>query len=240
VRVGGAPRPAGLKAVDVTAATPEETARAMDTFLATVTGRPSRTVIVTSSERADVAMSAAGWAARSGSPILYATRDAVPEATRLALATHAKPRIYLLGGEDVLGPAVAKALGALGRVTRVAGADATATSVAAARLRDGTVGWGVVDPGHGLVFASAARPADAAAAAPLSASGSWGPLLVLPSGGALPEGLRAFLLDIQPGYEDDPVRGVYNHGWIVGDRATVPLATQAAIDALLEITQVTK
>ena len=37
-----------------------------------------------------------------------------------------------------------------------------------ARYRDGAFGWGIVDPGHGLVFARAGRPLDAAAAAPLS------------------------------------------------------------------------
>jgi hypothetical protein len=183
-------------------------------------------------------MAAAGWAARTGSPILYATRDALPEITRLAIEAHSRPRIYVLGGEDAIGAAVERALGRLGRVRRVAGADATSTSIAVARLRDGTAGWGVDDPGHGLVFASASRPLDAVAAAPLSNAGSYGPLLVLPAGGAVPSGLRDYLLDIQPGYDENPVRGVYNHGWIVGDRTAVPLATQSAIDDLLEISPV--
>jgi hypothetical protein len=238
VRVGDVPRPQGLKVVDVIAPTPEETARAMDTFFSTAAGKPSRTVIVTTSERADIAMAAAGWAARTGSPILFATRDAVPEVTTAALQAHSRPRIYLLGGEDVLGKAVQDALAKLGRVTRVSGADATTTSIAAARLRDSAAGWGIDDPGHGLVFASAARPLDAAAAAPLSNSGTYAPLLVLPKGGALPGPLRDFLLDIQPGYGENPVRGVYNRGWIVGDRTAVPLATQSAIDDLLEISPV--
>jgi hypothetical protein len=238
VRVGDVPRPEGLKAADVIAPTPEETARAMDTFLTTAAGKPSRTVIVTTSERPEIAMAAAGWAARTGSPILFATRDAVPEVTAAALQAHSRPRIYLLGGEDVLGTPVAEALGKLGRVTRVSGADATTTSIAAARLRDGAAAWGVDDPGHGLVFASQARPLDAAAAAPLSASGTYGPLLVLPADGTIPAPLRDYLLDIQPGYGENPVRGVYNHGWIVGDRTAVPLATQSVLDDLLEISPV--
>jgi hypothetical protein len=238
VRVGDVPRPEGLRVADVRAPSPEEAARAMDTFVSGAAGRPSRTVIVTTSERPEIAMAAAGWAARKGAPILFASRDAVPEATRLALATHSRPRIYLLGGEDALSARVATELGRLGRVTRVAGADATATSVAAARLRDGAGGWAVDDPGHGLVFASQAAPLQAVAAAPLSNAGSYGPLLVLPADGAVSPALREYLLDIQPGFGDDPVRGVYNHAWIVGDRAAVPLATQAAIDDLLEISPV--
>jgi ell wall binding domain 2 (CWB2) len=238
VRVGEVPRPSGLRAVDVVGPTPEETARAVDTFATNVAGSPARSVIVASSERPELAMSAAGWAARSGSPVLYATRDALPEVTQLAIRAHSRPRIYVLGGEDAIGAGVEQALARLGRVTRVAGADATATSIAAARLRDGVAGWGIDDPGHGLVFASARRPLDAVAAAPLSASGTYGPLLVLPSDGSVPEALRSYLLDIQPGYRENPVRGVYNHGWIVGDRTAVPLATQSAIDALLEISPV--
>ena len=38
-----------------------------------------------------------------------------------------------------------------------------------------------------------------------------------PRGNALPAPVQDFLLDIQPGYDQDPVRGVYNHGWMVGD-----------------------
>jgi putative cell wall-binding protein len=238
VRVGDVPRPAGLKAVDVTAATAEETARAMDTFASGVAGKPSRTVIVTSSEKPEIAMTAAGWSARSASPILFATRDAVPEVTKLAIQAHDKPRIYLLGGEDVLSKAVEQALGRLGKVTRVSGTDATTTSIAAARLRDGAGGWAVDDPGHGLVFLSSKAPVLAAGAAPLSNSGTYGPPLVLPADGSLPASLREYLLDIQPGYAESPVRGVYNHGWIVGDRTLVPLATQSAIDELLEISPV--
>jgi ell wall binding domain 2 (CWB2) len=238
VRVGDVPRPSGLRAVDVVGPTPEETARTIDTFASNAAGRPARSVIVASSERPDLAMPAAGWAARTGSPVLYATRDVLPEVTQLAIRAHNRPRIYVLGGEDAIGAEVERALARLGRVTRVAGADATTTSIAAARLRDGVAGWGVDDPGHGLVFASARRPVDAAAAAQLSTSGTYGPLLVLPPDGSIPEALRAYLLDIQPGYRENPVRGVYNHAWIVGDRTAVPLATQSAIDALLEISPI--
>ncbi len=238
VRVGDVPRPAGLKAVDVTAPTAEETARAMDTFATSVAGQPSRSVIVTTSEKPEIAMIAAGWAARSGSPILFASRDALPEVTQLAISSHNRPRIYLLGGEDVLSKSVEQKLAKLGRVTRVAGTDPTTTSIAAARLRDGAAGWAVDDPGHGLVFTSTKVPLLAVAAAPLSNSGSYGPLLALPADGSVPAPLRAYLLDIQPGYAESPVRGVYNHGWIVGDRTSVPPATQSAIDDLLEISPI--
>ena len=65
--------------------------------------------------------------------------------------------------------------GELGPVTRVAAADPVRSAIAFARYADGLFGWGIVDPGHGLVFANAHRTLDAAAAAPLSASGTLRP-----------------------------------------------------------------
>ena len=59
---------------------------------------------------------------------------------------------------------------------------------------------------------------DAAAAASLASSGKWGPLLVTDASDALPAELRSFLLDIKPGYLEDPTRAVYNHAWLIGDQ----------------------
>jgi hypothetical protein len=130
---------------------------------------------------------------------------------------------------------VLKQLGGLGTARRITGADPAASSVAFARFNDGRFGWNAVDPGHGLVFATTKRPADAAAAAALSGAGTYGPLLLVTEPNALPRPLQDYLLDIQPGYQDDPVRGVYNHGWIVGDEQAISVDVQARIDALLEI-----
>ena len=235
VRVGDVPRPAGLKAVDVTAATAEETARAMDTFASGVAGKPSRTVIVTSSEKPEIAMTAAGWSARSASPILFATRDAVPEVTKLAIQAHDRPRIYLLGARTSCRRRSSR---------RWPGSGRSRASPARMRRRRRSPPPGCATEQRGgpsTIRATGSsssprrRPALAAAAAPLSDSGAYGPPLVLPADGSLPAPLREYLLDIQPGYAESPVRGVYNHGWIVGDRTLVPLATQSAIDELLEI-----
>ena len=126
----------------------------------------------------------------------------------------------------------------LGTARRVGAEDPVVNAIEFARFSDGSFGWNVVDPGHGIVIASTQRPLDAGAAAPLSASGTYGPLLLVTAGNALPAQLQDYLLDIQPGYETDPVRGVYNHGWIIGDDATVAVDVQARVDTLLEIQQV--
>ena len=78
----------------------------------------------------------------------------------------------------------------------------------------------------------------AAAAAPLSASGTYGPLLLLDDPRTLPRPLAGYLLDLQPGYRRDPVRGVYNHGWLIGDEGAISTRVQARIDSALEIAPV--
>ena len=100
-------------------------------------------------------MPAAAWAAKSGDPVLFVRRDAIPAETRAALTAHQKPRIYVLGPPETISDAVVKALGKLGRVTRIGSGDPVRSSIDFARFTDGQFGWGVVDPGHGLAFAAA-------------------------------------------------------------------------------------
>jgi hypothetical protein len=184
-------------------------------------------------------MPAAGWAAKSGNPILWVTATGVPPETEAALKAHKGAAIYVLGPEDAVPETVFDALGKLGSVKRLAATDAVSTAITFARYRDGAFGWYVVDPGHGLVFANARRPQDAAAAAPLSAHGKYGPLLLIgDDAGALPEPLQNYLLDIQPGYRLDPVRGVYNHVWLLGDETAINLTTQGEVHRLAQITRI--
>jgi hypothetical protein len=169
--------------------------------------------------------------------VLFTKRDQLPKETLAALRGHQQPKIYVLGPPDVISDKVLSQLRRQGTVTRIGGKDAVANAIAFARFVDGRFGWGVVDPGHGLVFVNAERPLDAAAAAPLSATGTYGPMLLV-QGGGLPASLVQYLLDIQPGYERDPVRGVYNHGWVIGDEQAISVEDQSRLDSLLEIVPV--
>ena len=238
IRVGDVPVVDGHKTTDLRGADAFAMARAVDAFQSAARGTTSDRVVVVSADAPAYAMPAAGWAAKSGDPILFTQRDAVPRDTRAAIAAHQQPKIYVLGPPSVISESAVKQLRRLGTVTRIQGPDPVRNAIAFARFIDGPFGWGIVDPGHGLVFADASRPNDAGAAAPLSASGKYGPLLLLDGPAALPKPLQDFLLDVQPGYTRDPVRGVYNHGWIVGDADAVSVPAQSSIDALLEIVPV--
>src|SRR5438270_3209132 len=182
IGVGRVAKPGGYKALQRSGATPFALARQVDRFQAAAAGRPSDTVIVTTAENAGFAMPAAAWAAKSGDPVLYVTKDRVPPDTVAALQAHQQPKIYLLGPTSAISDKVMPQLRRLGTVRRIAGPDPVANAIAFARYVDGTFGWGVVDPGHGLVFANQSRPLDAAAAAPLSATGTYGPLLLTQGG----------------------------------------------------------
>jgi hypothetical protein len=235
IRVGSAPAPEGLKSTQVSGTDPAALAQAIDALQVKAAGTPTGAVVIAPSDRPDLAMPAAGWAAKSGDPVLWAGANDLPAATRAALATHAKPKIYVIGPPEAISDAVLAQLNTLGTAKRIGTGDAVTNAIFLARYSDGTFGWNVVDPGHGVVFANARRTADAAAAAPLSASGSYGPLLLLSEPGVLPQEVQDYLLDIQPGYDKDAVRGVYNHGWLVGDESAISADVQSRIDALLEI-----
>jgi hypothetical protein len=235
IRIGDVAEPDDLKATDIPAGNPAATARAIDRLQAAAARKPSPAVVVASADRPDFAMPAAGWAAKSGDPVLWTGRDELPPETKAAIESHRNPRIYVLGPEDVISEAVAAELRKLGTVKRVSGPDPVTNAIAFSRFSDGSFGWGVTDPGHGFVFASTRRTLDAAAGAPLSATGKYGPLLLLTEAEALPQAVQDYLLDVQPGYDKDPVRGVYNHGWLMGDEAAISADVQSRIDTLLEI-----
>ncbi|MDX6681688.1 MAG: hypothetical protein QOG94_1727 [Solirubrobacteraceae bacterium] len=241
IRIGAVAKPAGYKSSDVTGSTAFALTRGIASLIRAAKPGKSARVLIVSADDSSFAAPAAAYAAKSGDPVLFVTRDSVPPETRAALASLAgltRPKLYVLGPSSVIAPKVTRQLRRLGHVTRFGGKEPVTNSIALARFKDGAFGWGVVDPGHGLVFARAGRPFDAIAAAPLSGSGTYGPLLLLDDPASLPQTIQQYLLDIQPGYSTDPVTGVYNHGWIIGNANAISVAEQARIDALLEIVPV--
>jgi hypothetical protein len=117
------------------------------------------------------------------------------------------------------------------------GLDPVQNAISVSRFSRGSFGWGIHEAGHGLVFANVIRPLDAPAAAPLSAHGDYGPLLLLQDSASVPAPLTRYLSNIEPGYTAavPPVREVYNHGWLIGDERAISAHAQAELDAVLEI-----
>ncbi len=202
-------------------------------------GKPPRHIVVAPLAEPELAMPAAAWAARSGDPVLFAGAKALPGPTAAVLRKHRKAPVYVLGPSSAISSDVVRQIDrAGGRVRRVSGEDPVANAIALARYDDGDFGWNVNDPGHGFVVARSDSPLDAAAAAPLSATGTWGPLLLTDSADTLPAALRGYLLDVKPGYTTDPTRAFYNHVWVIGDEEVIEVGQQAEIDALAELTRI--
>jgi hypothetical protein len=221
----------------------------IDRFVTAAQGRASSDVVVASTANPAYAMPAAGWAAESGDPILFVSSGGIPPATRQALLAHQNPRIYVLGPRSVIPDAILHQLAKYGKVRRVGATGPAANSVAFATYRDpacafgqpcahvpGSFGWAMRSPGHGYVLINSGRPLDAAAAAPLSGTGDYGPQLLLDNATTLPRSVLNFFLDYAtPGYtQEGPTAAVYNHGWMIGDQSQISLPVQAEVDNLLQ------
>jgi hypothetical protein len=237
-RIGDAEAPSDLRATGVRGTDAAQVADAVDKLRERL-GRPPEHILLVSVENPAFAMPAAAWAARSGDPVLFVQRDRVPAPTLEALKRHKDTPVFLLGPDSVASEKVVNEVEKVSpAVQRISGPDPVTNAIAFARHQAGSFGWNIADPGHGLVIANASQPLDAAAAAPLSASGKWGPLLLTRSSDVVPPPLRGFLLDIKPGYRSDPTRAFYNHAWLIGNNDAVGVGFQAQVDDLLELVRI--
>jgi hypothetical protein len=237
--VGDVATPDGGKVKSVKTGNAAATAAAIAELRDRLFGSAPAHILIGPSDRPELAMPAAAWAARSGDPVLFAAGDVLPEATLAVLERHKKVPVYVLGPSSAIS---SKALRAIAEVSasvhRVTGKDAVANAIAFARYADGNFGWNVNDPGHGFVLARDNSPLDAAAAAPLSASGTWGPLLLTDSATTLPAALREYFLDVKPGYTTNPTRAFYNHVWVIGDQEAIDVNQQADVNELAELAKI--
>jgi hypothetical protein len=236
--VGEASAPSKLQSERVEGSSPAELAGAIDELRQDLLKSEPAHIVIASLDRPAYAMPAASWAARSGDPVLFSGSDEVPAPTLEALRRHQGVPVYVLGPESVISERARREIDRVAPGTQRIGAEGpVANAIAFARFSDSSFGWNLNDPGHGMVLTSTSRPLDAAAAATLSASGKWGPLLITDRADALPPDLRGFLLDVKPGYQDDPTRAVYNHVWLIGDASAIGASVQAEIDDLAELVQ---
>jgi hypothetical protein len=237
--VGSATAPEGLKTTRVTGGSPAALAASVASLRDKLFGGPPEHVVLVGEEDPALAMPAAAWAARSGDPLLFTGEKKLPAATAKALKRLAKVPVYVLGPSSAISSDVFREVGKIDkRVRRVSGEDPAENAIALARYSSGGFGWNVNDPGHGFVLARSDSPLDAAFAAPLSASGTWGPLLLSEDADTLPKALREYMLDVKPGYTTDPTRAFYNHVWVIGDQEAIDVNQQAEIDQLAELAKI--
>ncbi len=237
--IGDVATPDGGKTTRVKGGSAATTAAATAALRDRLFGSAPKQILVAPAGHPDFAMPAAAWAARSGDPVLFAEGDRLPRPTAAALKRHKGVPAYVLGPSSAISSQAIREIAAIGNeVHRVSGEDPVANAIAFARYADGGFGWNVNDPGHGFVLAREDSPLDAAAAAPLSASGTWGPLLLTDSATALPAALREYFLDVKPGYTTNPTRAFYNHVWVIGDQEAIDVNQQAQVNELAELAKI--
>jgi putative cell wall-binding protein len=239
IRVGqNVARPAGYKTALIEGDDQFERAAAIDRFFSAARAKPSNDVVLFSADRAEFAMPAAAWAARSGDSALPVRRNSIPAPIAKALREHSRPNVFVLGPESAISKQVITQLDKrkLARnVRRIDGPNPVENAIAFARYEKGDFGWGVVVPGYNFTIASTTRPADAAAAAALATRGVFAPLVLSDDPDKLPPKLEEYFLSVQPGYEDDPAQAVYNRAWVLGDDKAISVEQQAHVDQLTEL-----
>jgi len=239
IRIGqGVARPDGYKTAVVQGEDAVERSAAIDRFVSAARGKPSADVVLYSADSPEWALPAASWSARSGDAALPVKRNSIPAPVRRALAGHEGANVFLLGPPSVISEAVERELRdrkLAGSVNRIAAPTPVENAIAFSRYEKGDFGWGIVVPGYNFAIANVNRPLDVAAAASLATRGVFAPLLLTDDAEELPRPLEAYLLSVQPGYEDDPGQAVYNRAWILGDDKAISVGEQARIDATTEL-----
>ena len=237
--IGDPAAPDDLTTTRVGGSSPAAVAAAIAVLRDKLFDGPPQHVVLASEEQSAFAAPAAAWAARSGDPVLFSGARKLPAVTIKALKRHPSAPVYVLGPSSAISSSVVReASEIVGRVRRVSGEEPVENAIGFARYASGNFGWNINDPGHGFVVARSDSPLDAAIAAPLSASGTWGPLLLTDDADTLPAALREYMLDVKPGYTTDPTRAFYNHVWVIGDQEAIDVNQQAEIDQLAELAQI--
>jgi hypothetical protein len=206
-----------------------------DRFAETIGERPENVLIGTMNEEHKIASITAGsWISHMNESILY-VEDEVPEPTREALEEReGSANIYVMGGESAVSEEVVEELREYGDVERIGGDGPVDHSIDFAAYEDDHFGWGIDEPGHGLVFASPEEPELALAGAPLAHLGKHAPMIWVEND-ELEEAHVEYLARLKPSFEENPMEGPYNHGYILGGEEIISFQTQGVIDDKMEI-----
>ena len=225
---------------------PATVAAAVDERLAGAVGSASPSVLVVGAD-ADYrwALPAGAYSARTGTPILFVTKEGVPPATATALGRRGgRAHIFVLGPAGSVSSGAFDQLKQYGQVTRIEGGDYFENSVRFAEFRDGRddFGWGHTGRGPrqwsvvNTILVSAERWQDGVMAAHLSHRGKSGPL-IFTGRDRLPAVVDSYLWRQRPAFANTPAEGPFNHVWVVGSFDRISYNVQAWADYSQEIEQ---
>ena len=191
------------------------------------------------------ALPAGAYAARTGTPILFVTREGVPEATAAALRKRGgQARIFALAPAEALPATVFAQLKQFGAVTRIEGGDFFENAVRFAEFRDAAAdfGWGHTGRSKrqwataNAILVNGERWQDGIVAAHLAYRGKSGPLLFTERD-RIPAVVDNYLWRQRPIFGNTPAEGPFNHLWVVGSFERIAYSAQAWADYSQEIEQ---
>lgn len=214
-----------------------ELAAAIDDYFAEVSGELPASVIVSTSENPEYAAPAGNWISHMPEPLLFVKKDEIPEKTRESLKKrNGKANIYLLGPETVISSKVEADLGQYGKVIRIAGKDPISNSIAFAKYKDPATGfgWGITNPGHGLLLGNREQVKEVIPAASFAHRGKHAPLLLTEKDKATDD-LIDYLKELKPLFKKEPTEGPYNHLYVMGNEDWISAEQQGDLDHLIEI-----
>lgn len=211
----------------------------IDNYFSDLIGEVPESVIIASSEEEAKLYSliASNWIAHMNESLLFVDAAGVPEETQEALEKReGNASIYVLGSEDVIEEDTLEKLSEYGDVERISGNTPAEMSIEFALYQDEetSIGWGQIEPGHGLSFVSTETPEIAITGSALGHLGKHAPVIWLEENEISNE-LYEYLAEIRPTFEDDPMDGPYNHGYLLGGTDTVGFDIQGILDEKLEI-----
>ena len=230
-------KPLNYKVDQVEGENPAAVAQAIDAYYAKVSGSTPESVIIGSMDSPEYTLPAVNWIAHMPEPLLYVSKDEIPQETAEALDTRGgKANIYVIGPESVVSGTVLEQLKKYGKVTRISGNDPYENAVNFAKYKDPETefGWGIDSPGHNFSFLPADSTMLSIAVAPFSHLGKHAPLLFTDKDG-MPDSVMKYVMSIQPQFTKSPTEGPYNHAWITGDGNSISEQGQSEIDDMLEI-----
>ena len=237
---------AGDLNAEVITGEPSSVAAAIDERRVRQGVNPSSNVIVVAAD-ADYrwALPAGAYAARTGTPILFVTKDGVPPATATALQRRGiQTRIFVLGPIAAVSRNVFDNLKQFGTVTRIEGGDFATNAVRFAEFRDESADFGWGHNGRGprqwattnTILVNGDRWQDGVFGAHLARAGKSGPLLFTERD-RLPGVVDNYLWRQRPVFANTPAEGPFNSVWVVGSFDRIAYGTQAWADYSQEIEQ---
>lgn len=198
---------------------------------------PENIMIVSGEDYRD-GLSACAWAAHMGTPILFATKNYLPQYTINVIQNTKDPRIYVIGSTDTISNKVVEEIKRLNVrfVDRISGNTPYEVAVNFAKYKSpvGDFGWGRTErDGHAFTFTSILSPLDSASGSLLAHLGKHTPILVVDKN-LLQDVTRNYIESVKPLPQPEP-HPPFMHGWIIGCENVISSKTQFEIERALSI-----